>query len=169
MNYCLQRDIGRKRGTRTGRRRRRGRTGGREGGAGAGVGEGRGGRLRGQKEDSVDGRSLLELRNALRSREHDLLRFKRNADIVATSNGTFKHFVASLGSGIKGRKLDPRCRRHRQRQLARGSGTTRNKTACRVMPRWSERCRCYRRDSPEGKGFNSSIVSQWGCRGSLKF
>lgn len=76
--------------------------GGGEGGTGAGAGDGRGGRLEGEREDSVGGGgSLLELRDALRSREKDLLRLKRDVGAVATSAGSFKHLMASLGSVVK--------------------------------------------------------------------
>lgn len=76
--------------------------GGEEGGTGAGAGDGRGGRLEGEREDSVGGGgSLLELRDALRSREKDLLRLKRDVGAVATSAGSFKHLAASLGSVVK--------------------------------------------------------------------
>ena len=49
----------------------------------------------------MGGGSLLELRDALRSREQDLLRLKRDVGAVATSAGSFKHLAASLGSGVK--------------------------------------------------------------------
>ena len=42
--------------------------------------------------------SLFELRDALRSREKELLRLKRDVSVVATSAGGFKHLAASLGS-----------------------------------------------------------------------
>ena len=75
--------------------------GGERGAKGAGAGEGREGRLGRKREDSVDGGgSLLELRDALRSRERDLLRLKRDVGAVATSAGSFKHLAASLGSGV---------------------------------------------------------------------
>lgn len=44
--------------------------------------------------------SLFELRDALRSREKELLRLKRDVAVVATSAGGFKHLAASLGSSI---------------------------------------------------------------------
>lgn len=75
--------------------------GGERGAKRAGAGEGRGGRLEREREDSVDGGgSLLELRDALKSREKDLLRLKRDVGAVATSAGSFKHLAASLGSGV---------------------------------------------------------------------
>lgn len=43
--------------------------------------------------------SLFELRDALRSREEDLLRLKRDVSVVATSARGFRHLSASLGSG----------------------------------------------------------------------
>lgn len=49
----------------------------------------------------MGGSSLIELRDALRSREKDLLRLKRDVGAVATSAGSFKHLAASLGSGVK--------------------------------------------------------------------
>ena len=42
--------------------------------------------------------SLFELRDALRSREKELLRLKRDVSVVASSAGGFKHLAASLGS-----------------------------------------------------------------------
>lgn len=42
--------------------------------------------------------SLSELRDALRSREKELVRLKRDVAIVATNAGDFKHLAASLGS-----------------------------------------------------------------------
>ncbi len=42
--------------------------------------------------------SLFELRDALRSREKELLRLKRDVAVVATSAGGFKHLAVSLGS-----------------------------------------------------------------------
>lgn len=43
--------------------------------------------------------SLFELRDALRTREEDLLRLKRDVSVVATSARGFQHLSASLGSG----------------------------------------------------------------------
>ncbi|CAN0167537.1 unnamed protein product, partial [Ectocarpus fasciculatus] len=43
--------------------------------------------------------SLFELRDALRSREEDLLRLKRDVSVVTTSARGFQHLSASLGSG----------------------------------------------------------------------
>lgn len=45
--------------------------------------------------------SLLELHEALKSREKRLLRSECDVGAVATSAGSFEHLGTSLGSGVK--------------------------------------------------------------------
>lgn len=75
--------------------------GGREGRERGGRGGAPGGE--GAREDKGAGGSgsLLELRDALKSREKELLRLKRDVAVVATSAGGFKHLASSLGRGAK--------------------------------------------------------------------
>lgn len=55
----------------------------------------------GTSVDAQGSGSLLELSDALKAREQELLRLKRDVAVVATSAGGFKHLAASLGSGGK--------------------------------------------------------------------
>ncbi|CAN0477851.1 unnamed protein product, partial [Ectocarpus sp. 12 AP-2014] len=57
--------------------------------------------------------SLFELRDALRSREEDLLRLKRDVSVVATSARDFRNLSASLGSGNAERSSSFAFRRNR--------------------------------------------------------
>lgn len=91
-----------KAGGHSGGRKRRSRGRQREG-AQVGAGAGAGARERGGMEDVVEKGSLFELRDALRARENELLRLKRDVAVVATTSGGFRRLAASVNCSDKGR------------------------------------------------------------------
>ncbi|CAN0126637.1 unnamed protein product [Scytosiphon promiscuus] len=82
------------------------------------------GRVAAAREDGLPppSGSLFELRDALKSREKELLRLKRDVSVVATSAEDFKNLAASLGSSHADKSQGGSFAFGRQRGHAYGNG-----------------------------------------------